>query len=212
MEISSIDRPTQTVSSRPVQSQEYLTFLNMLTVQMRNQDPLNPMSSTDFAVQLATFSSVEQQVQTNQLLAQIANREGLAEMGSWVGMDVRVGGGLWFSGAPIDLTPEPALGADRVELIVRDAFGSEVDRRTLPPHADGYLWNGIGGAGFALPAGQYHFDLVSYEAGEVIDVIPVAGYQQVSELRIENGQVRLVFPGGQARDLTEVSGLRRPAQ
>ena len=34
---------------------DYQTFLNMLTVQMRNQDPLNPMNSNEFAVQLATF-------------------------------------------------------------------------------------------------------------------------------------------------------------
>ena len=43
----------------------------MLTTQIKNQDPLNPMEGTEFAVQLATFSGVEQQVQTNQLLARL---------------------------------------------------------------------------------------------------------------------------------------------
>jgi len=46
-------------------SSDFETFLRMLTVQMQNQDPLNPVDSSDYAVQLATFSSVEQQVQTN---------------------------------------------------------------------------------------------------------------------------------------------------
>lgn len=35
---------------------DFNTFLRMLTVQMQNQDPLNPIDSTDYAVQLATFS------------------------------------------------------------------------------------------------------------------------------------------------------------
>lgn len=35
---------------------DFNTFLRMLTVQMQNQDPLKPIESSDFAVQLATFS------------------------------------------------------------------------------------------------------------------------------------------------------------
>ena len=42
---------------------DFQTFLKMLTTQIKNQDPLNPMEGSDFAVQLATFSGVEQQVQ-----------------------------------------------------------------------------------------------------------------------------------------------------
>ena len=38
---------------------DFETFLKMLTVQLENQDPLNPMESTEFAVQLATFSGAE---------------------------------------------------------------------------------------------------------------------------------------------------------
>jgi flagellar basal-body rod modification protein FlgD len=49
-------------------SSDFETFLKMLTVQMQNQDPLNPVDSSDYATQLATFSGVEQQVQTNDLL------------------------------------------------------------------------------------------------------------------------------------------------
>ena len=45
-----------------VLSSDFETFLKMLTTQMQNQDPLNPVDSTDYATQLATFSSVEQQV------------------------------------------------------------------------------------------------------------------------------------------------------
>ena len=49
-------------------SSDFETFLKMLTVQMENQDPLNPTDSSEYAMQLATFSGVEQQVLTNDLL------------------------------------------------------------------------------------------------------------------------------------------------
>ena len=37
-------------------SADFETFLKMLTVQMQNQDPLNPVDSSDYATQLATFT------------------------------------------------------------------------------------------------------------------------------------------------------------
>lgn len=49
-------------------SSDFEVFLQMLTAQMKYQDPLNPVDSTDYATQLATFSGVEQAVLTNDLL------------------------------------------------------------------------------------------------------------------------------------------------
>jgi len=82
----------------------------MLTVQMRNQDPLNPMNSNEFAVQLATLSGVEQQSYTNQLLSAMVNQTGLSDLGSWVGMEARIFGGAYYDGDAIALTPDPRLG------------------------------------------------------------------------------------------------------
>src|ERR1700690_2579879 len=45
-------------------------FLKLLTMQMQYQDPMNPMSGTEFASQLAQFSSVEQLTNINSELAQ----------------------------------------------------------------------------------------------------------------------------------------------
>ena len=46
----------------------YNQFLQLLIAEMQNQDPTNPMDPTQTVSQLATFSSVEQQVQTNTTL------------------------------------------------------------------------------------------------------------------------------------------------
>jgi len=189
---------------------DYQTFLNMLTVQMRNQDPLNPMNSTDFAVQLATFSGVEQQSYTNQLLAAMMNQTGLSDLGSWVGMEARIYGGVWYEGESIELTPDPVLGSDEVTLIVRDSDGNIVDSRDLDPESLNYEWDGLDEDGEPLPDGAYSFEIESKKDGEIVDTQPVAAYVPILEARYENGATMLVLPGDLWVDSSSVTGLRRP--
>ncbi len=66
-ESTAISTATQATSG-----EEFDTFLRLLTAQIRNQDPLAPLDSTQFVEQLATFSSVELQAKSNALLAEIA--------------------------------------------------------------------------------------------------------------------------------------------
>ena len=50
---------TATTSTNPSQTLNQADFLNLLVTQMSSQDPLNPESDTDFAAQLAQFSSLQ---------------------------------------------------------------------------------------------------------------------------------------------------------
>ena len=61
-----------TVSSSEQTGEEFSTFLTLLTAQIRNQDPLAPLDSTQFVEQLATFSNLELQVDGNEVLEDIA--------------------------------------------------------------------------------------------------------------------------------------------
>src|SRR6056297_97759 len=81
-------------------SSDFETFLRMLTAQVENQDPLNPLESTEFATQLATFSGVEQQVRTNELLGGLA-ASGLSQISAWVGMEGRAAAPVFFAGTPV---------------------------------------------------------------------------------------------------------------
>ncbi|GAB1378161.1 flagellar hook capping FlgD N-terminal domain-containing protein [Pararhodobacter aggregans] len=193
----------------PEQS-DFVTFLRMLTTQMQNQDPLNPQSASDFAVQLATFAGVEQQTYTNQLLGSMLGQTGLADLGGWVGMEARIYGGAHFDGTPIALTPDPALGAESVTLVVRDEEGRIVDSRTLDPQAQSYSWDGRDGDGALLPPGTYSFEIDSTLDGETLDTQPVAAYVPILEARYENGMTLLVLPGGLYVESSQVTGLRRP--
>lgn len=190
---------------------DFQTFLTMLTTQMKNQDPLNPVDSSDFAVQLATFSGVEQQVRGNELLASLAAQlgvMGMAQLSGWVGMEVRAAAPAIFDGQPIPLAPQPAPAADRAVLVVRDARGEEVQRQDLTLPATPLEWAGTAANGRILPAGQYTFEVESFARDGLLSVTPVETFSRVVEARVEDGQTLLVLEGGAEVPAAEITGLR----
>ncbi|MCX7645335.1 MAG: flagellar hook assembly protein FlgD [Rhodobacteraceae bacterium] len=193
-------------------SSDFQTFLRMLTAQIQNQDPLNPTPSDEFAVQLATFSGVEQQVRTNQLLEAIAAQfgGGMAQIAGWVGMEARAEAPVRFDGAPVTLYPNPAPGADRAELVVRNANGREVGRLPVTPSREPIVWDGTGAGGGPVLPGLYSFELVSFTNGMPVASSTPAAYSLVTEARIENGQPTVVLAGGTPVPAASVTALRRP--
>lgn len=194
-------------------SADFETFLRMLTTQLQNQDPLNPMESTEFAVQLATFSGVEQQVQTNQQLAALSAQfavMGMAQLAGWVGQEARAAADVWYSGTPVELAPNPADTADQAVLVVRDAEGNLVSREEIPVGTEPYLWLGADAAGDPLPEGRYTITLESSRGGEILAEAPVEYYSPVTEARGVDGSIVLVFRGGIEVPATAITALRSP--
>ncbi len=66
----------------------YNNFLQLLVAQLQNQDPTNPTDPTQFVSQLASFSAVEQQVNTNSKLDALLTQTSLSEAASFVGLTV----------------------------------------------------------------------------------------------------------------------------
>jgi flagellar basal-body rod modification protein FlgD len=207
--------PSATASGGPAGkiTSDFDTFLRMLTVQMQNQDPLNPIESADYAVQLATFSGVEQQVRTNQLLADMTARFqqiGMAEMASWIGKEARSDAPVRFEGSPVTLSPNPAQGATGAVLIVRDADGNLISREEIPVSAEPYLWLGADATGTPLPPGQYRLSLESRNGERVIATTPMEHYALVIEARGSPGGTKLVLDGGAEIAASQVTALRVP--
>lgn len=203
--------PPASTNSSSALSSDFETFLLMLTTQMQNQDPLNPVESEDFAVQLATFSGVEQQVRTNQLLENFAGGFGetsLAQLAGWVGMEARVNGPVAFTGTPVDLAISPDAGSDAAELIVRNAFGTEVARETVPLDGGTIAWAGIGQNGTPLAPGNYSLELANIRQGEVTNVSPVSHYARITEARQSASGIDLVVDGGAIVPSDSVTALR----
>jgi flagellar basal-body rod modification protein FlgD len=192
---------------------DFDTFLRMLTVQMQNQDPLNPIDSADYAVQLATFSGVEQQVRTNQLLLDMQTRfqqMGMAEMAGWIGQEARSAAPVRYQGSPVAISPSPASGADRAVLVVRDARGTLVAREEIPARAGSYQWLGADAGGNPLPNGDYTLSVESLQGDKVIDTRPVEHYARVVEVRSGPDGARLVLAGGVEVSSSAVTALRQP--
>ncbi len=67
---------------------DYNSFLKILVAEMQNQDPTQPTDPTQFVSQLASFSSVEQQVNANSKLTAMLSSMGLGQAGSMIGRTV----------------------------------------------------------------------------------------------------------------------------
>ena len=79
------NQATQTTSKTAV---DYQSFLKLLIAEMKNQDPTKPMDSTQYVAQLATFSQVEQSVQTNTKLDQIMQSSALSQADALIGRSI----------------------------------------------------------------------------------------------------------------------------
>jgi flagellar basal-body rod modification protein FlgD len=195
-------------------SSDFDTFLKLLTAQMRNQDPLNPIDSTDYATQLATFSGVEQQVKTNDLLATLGGQLsilGMSQLAAWVGQEARTVAPVWMSGDPVTAALTPATGSDRAVLVARNSAGTVVSREDVPNRAGNYEWLGGDAAGDPLPQGLYSLSLESYSGETLLGTTEVESYARIIEARNGPGGATVVLMGGAEVASTKITALRVPS-
>lgn len=191
---------------------DFNTFLTMLTTQIKNQDPTNPMESADFAVQLATFSGVEQQVKTNDMLSKLSGQfgvMGMSQLAAWVGQEARAPSPVYLGNSDVTLTYASATGADRAVLSVRDANGNVVGREDVPVGNGPYQWSGLDLRGQPLPNGKYTLSLESYQGERKLgDATNVEAYSRIKEARAGKDGTVLVLDGGIEVSATAVTALR----
>ena len=200
------------VADKRNNDKNYDTFLKMMTTQIKNQDPLNPMSADQLAVQLATFSGVEQQTKTNDLLTQLLGQSALTGMGQmvgWVGKEARIAAPTYFDGStPVILSPNPAEIATKAVLVATDQNGTEVSRIELPFGTSDYAWQGRDAQGNALAKGVYNLTLESWQNGKVIDKSAVEYYGRITEIRSTADGVSALLPGGVEALVAAITAIR----
>ena len=207
-------RATNTEATAADPSGDFETFLSLLTAQLRNQDPLKPVESTEFVAQLASFSAVEQQVQSNAKLEGIL--EALASgstggLSQWIGQEVRNPGSAPYDNVPLDVLYLTHTDADRVELVVFDENDNIVARQQVDKDANNAQWSGILANGTRAIAGaQYRFEVNSQREGEVIASSPGLVFSTVQEVRKFDGQPVLYFADGTQMFASDVEAMRTP--
>lgn len=161
-----------TSSSQPAIGEEFNSFLKLLTAQMRNQDPLAPLDSTQFVEQLATFSALEQQVKSNSSLETIASMmndmTGLLAS-QWIGQTVSFEAPrIPYTGENVNFAVEPPGENQTNVLNIKDASGQTVWSETLDPESIVHTWDGRLSSGGSATQGQtYTFSIDTYGAGNV---------------------------------------------
>ncbi len=206
--------PSTAAQDQTAITADFQTFLQLLTTQLKNQDPLNPMESTEYATQLATFSGVEQQVRTNELLETLSTgfaTLGMGELSGWIGMEATAEMPAVFTGAPVTVQATPSPRADRLELIVTNAAGSVVQRLPVPLSDAPFEWTGTDLNGRTLPPGIYDLAVENWDGEDLVDTRPANVRATIEEAQLRDGQVLLTMPGGVQVPTDAVTGLRRPA-
>ncbi|MGB6537285.1 MAG: flagellar hook capping FlgD N-terminal domain-containing protein [Xanthobacteraceae bacterium] len=138
-------------------------FLQILTTQLQNQDPLSPLDPNSFTQELVQFASVEQQINTNtNMQSLIGLQQATTDMSGLqlVGSTVTVAG----NSAPLaNASKSPASwsltspSAATAQITITNSSGQTVYTGTTPLNAgtQSYTWNGLGSNGAIWPDGNY---------------------------------------------------------
>ena len=152
------------------------TFLTILTAQIQNQDPLEPLDSTQFTEQLVQFSGVEQQIRTNQsmeaLIAATRSNAG-ASLSGYLGDTAEIdAAGAAFSGDPITWRFSMPRDATKSTITVTNPDGDVIYSQTGPKAAGSheFQWDGQLTGGETAAPGPYYINVVASDSeGERIE-------------------------------------------
>lgn len=201
---------TTSEASKTAINADFDTFLKLLTTQMQNQDPLQPMDSTEFVAQLASFSAVEQQIRTNDQLDSIlgALSTGNAAMAQWIGHQVQAPVSAAFDGSPVEVGVTAADGATKTLLVVKNDFGTVVSTKEVDASSGMVTWDGTTSAGAMAADGQYSFSLASYDGDTLLSTDVGKVFTAVKEVRIVGGSPVLVVGDGSQVSVDDVSAVK----
>ena len=190
-------------------------FLTLLTTQLKNQDPLDPMDNAEMTNQLVQFANVEQQITQNQNLEQmitLLNAQSAASSVAYIGKDVQYTDSTTvYAGSPLTFGYAPAKTAESLTIKVVDADGKTVreldGERSAQRHT--FVWDGLDDDGSEVAAGQYTFVATAKDANDkLIDLdIDVTGRATGSALD-DTGSYILV--GDLAVDVTKIVAVKEP--
>ncbi|MEZ5958945.1 MAG: flagellar hook assembly protein FlgD [Hyphomonadaceae bacterium] len=164
MPIGSIDTTTsaQATGDRTRLSDNYDTFLILLTAQLQNQDPLAPMDSTQFTQQLVQFSQVEQQIRTNEQLEGLVGQYNAAAAGaalSYLGRDAIIEDNeTYLVGGEANWAYRMPEAATTMTIQVRDMQGRVVYETSTAARGAGehlFTWDGTKTNGETAADGVY---------------------------------------------------------
>ena len=177
-------------------------FMTLLTTQLQNQDPLNPMDNSQLTSQLAQISSVQGISQMNTTLQNLTSSMVASSGTSMIGHTVLV------PGSTVDLANGKGVAgvqlqnnADNLTVTIKDAAGNTVRTMDMGAQKSGIIpisWDGKDNAGNALASGAYSISAQATTAGNTSSPTTLSG-----------GTVNAVLPSasGTTLDLAQLGSF-----
>jgi flagellar basal-body rod modification protein FlgD len=175
-------------------TQNFNTFLTLLTTQLQNQDPLSPMDTNAFTQQLVSFSEVEQQINTNNNLQSLIQLQTTDETISALPL---IGKQIEYNSATAPIENGQAnfsytLPADAAQtaLVVTDTNGNvlyNTSGETAAGQHD-FVWNGQTNGGQQMPdGGAYTLQVVATDANRNPVTATVQSIGTVGSVSVDSG-------------------------
>ena len=190
----------------------FTQFLTLLTTQLKNQNPLDPMDTNQFTQQLVQFAQVEQQLKGNDRLDSIlANSKAAssASATSYIGKTVTTDGttaDLKDGSATWNLTP--ARDATKAVVTISDSKGNVVGTQTtsLAAGSQTFSWNGKNSSGLAAPEGTYTIKVSASDATGATVQVATATSGSVDKVDL-SGDSPVLIIGTSRVPLSSVTGI-----
>lgn len=174
--ISSVTNTSSTASSGTATgnaseiASNFTQFLTLLTTQLKNQNPLDPMDTNQFTQQLVQFAGVEQQLKSNDRLDSIltaSKSASSASATSYIGKSITAdGSSSQLSNGSASWTLTPARAASKAVVTILDSKNNVVATQStsLTAGSQTYSWNGKTSAGLTAPDGTYAIKVSASDA------------------------------------------------
>lgn len=147
----------------------FSTFLTLLTTQLKNQNPLDPLDTNQFTQQLVQFSQVEQQMKSNEQLASLVALEKTAASTTALAY---VGATVVVDGKTATLTDSSATWSFNVTkpatatVTIKDSTGQTAysGSFSVSPGTQDFKWDGKSNNGTQWPDGNYTMTVTALDA------------------------------------------------
>lgn len=169
-------------------------FLTLLTTQLRNQDPMNPMENAEVTSQLAQMSTVDGIERLNKLFQSFVDTQGSAD---GINAAALIGRGVLVEGKSLALTEAGAVGgfeidgpADKVTLTIRDTAGiavATIELDDVEAGSHNYVWDGKATDGSQAAEGVYTVGVEALLNGEKLGSRSLQFAPVTSVIRGPNG-------------------------
>lgn len=214
---TAINQASKTQQQSVGLAKDFNQFLQLLTTQLQNQDPLSPLDTNEFTNQLVQFSQVEQSINTNQKLdslVQLQLTNALSSSLGYVGLDTSyVSAEFSFDGtAPVDITTALPKRANKALMSIVDESGRTIYSRDLSLDAGkkDLTWNGeMNGVSTLAPKGTYKVRVDAIDEDDAKMDITTVVTGRVKGIESQNGQIFLLI-GERAVPLANVINAKVP--